>query len=181
MIGSPTPKLEAMERIRTRLDLRQRRRCRLAVMGAGRQKPVFDQVPHKYRCKTGQRQADHDKNGRGQSGEAKGYEGLQYRPMNDIYAIREVSILRKVSKIAPEAEGENHPGDPENIEDLTREKVVHKKQTGSDQGDGKEMRLQLLKVEQEQYARAEIYELGWKLHRKLRVNRARVFQRRTAW
>lgn len=44
--------------------------------------------------------------------------------MNDVYAVREVAIFRKVAEIAPKPKDEYHPRNPENIKDLFGDEVV---------------------------------------------------------
>jgi hypothetical protein len=111
------------------------------------QKSLLYQMPHEYRYQANQGNADEKENGRVQSSEPEGDQDLQYGPMNDIYAIREVPVLREVSEITPEAEHENHPGYPHDVEDATREKMVNKKQTCRDKGNGQEVALQPVEVE----------------------------------
>lgn len=106
----------------------------LAVMGTGCQKPFLDQMPHEYGCQANQGEAREKEDSRTQAGEPKSNQGLQYGPVNDIYAIREIPAFREVPEVPPEAEDKNQPGYPKNVEDITREKVINKKEACREQG-----------------------------------------------
>ena len=142
---------ENLEMVRTRVDrgsLRRRLDGNLAVMRTARQEPALDQIPQDYRCQANQQEAEHQKQSRVEGCQPKRYQGLQYWPMNDIGPIREISVFRKMSEIAPESEDEDQPRYPEDVEDFSREKMVNKKQTCSDAGNAEEMGLQFVKIQQ---------------------------------
>jgi len=107
---------------------------------------------------------------------AKDNNGLDDRPMNDIYSIREVAKFRKVAEIAPKPRDEYHTRNPENIKDLFGDKVVEKIQHCGDEGNKSKMSLQLVKKEQQQDSSSEISKLRRKLHLHFRVNAARVLR-----
>jgi len=107
---------------------------------------------------------------------AKDNNRLDDRPMNDIYAVREVAKFRKVAEIAPEPKDEYHPGNPENIKDLFGDKVVEKIQHYGGAGNDSKMRLQLVKVEQQQDASGEISKLRRELHLHFCIDAARAFR-----
>ena len=135
----------------------------LAVMGTGLQESALDQMPKEHGCKADERQAGQKKNGWVESSNAKRDQGLQNRPMHDVHAIREIAVFGEVAEIAPEPEYEDQSRDPENIENVSGEKVVCKKQACCNARNGQEVEFELVEVEQEQDAGHEIYELSWKL------------------
>ena len=155
--------------------LRWRHFGTLTVVGASLQKALLDQMPHQDRCQGHKSQIEQKEHRRRQSSMAKQNNRLDDRPMNDIYAVREVAKFRKVAEIAPEPKDEYHPRNPENIKDLFGDEVVEKIQHCGDAGNDSKMRLQLVKEEQQQDARGEISKLRRKLHPHFRIDAARVF------
>ena len=156
--------------------LRWRHFGTLTVVGASLQESLLDQMPHQDRCQGHKSQIEQKEHRRRQSSMAKQNNRLDDRPMNDIYAVREVAKFRKVAEIAPEPKDEYHPRNPENIKDLFGDEVVEKIQHCGDAGDDSKMRLQLVKEEQQQDARGEISKLRWELHLHFRIDAARVFR-----
>ena len=85
-------------------------------------------------------------------------------------------MFRELTKVVPKAEYEDYPRNPEDVEHLSQKEVVEKKQTCRNAGNGEEMKLQLVEVEQEQYACGEVHKLGWELNLQLGIDTARGIQ-----
>src|ERR1035441_1275669 len=101
-------------------------------MRASRQEPFLDQVPHQQRGQANQENTQQQKNSRIECGEPKYNHDLQYRPMHNIDAIGEISIFRKVTQKAPEPKNEDDPGNPDNIQNASREPMVNEIQASRD-------------------------------------------------
>jgi len=145
-------------------------------MGAGLQESLLDKMPHQDRCQGHKSKTEQKVHGRRQSPMAQHDNRLNNRPVNDIYAIRKVAKSREVAEIAPKPKNEYHARNPENIKDLFGDEVIGKIQHRGDAGDDSKMRLQLIKVEQQQDARCEISKLRGKLNLHFRIDAARVFR-----
>ena len=138
-------------------------------MGAAGQESLFDQVPHDKRRQCDRHQAHDKKDERIQFCKPESNQGLEYGPMDDVNAVGKIAVLRKIAKTTPEPENEYDPGDPKQVEDLTRKEAVREIQNDADASDRHEVQLQLVEIEQQQYARREIGELSRELNLQLRV------------
>ena len=69
-------------------------------------------MPHQECGKADETDAYEEKQERIEPSEPESDQGLQYGPMNDVNAIRKVSILREIAEILPEAEDKNQPRYP---------------------------------------------------------------------
>jgi hypothetical protein len=104
-------------------------------------------MPHKDRCQGHKSYTKQKEYRRRQPSVAKDNYRLDDRPMNDIYAVREVAKFRKVAEIAPEPKDEYHSRNPENIKNLFGNEVVEKIQDCGGAGNDSKMRFQLVKEE----------------------------------
>ena len=78
-------------------------------MVAARKELALDQMPHEYRGQANEKDTEQEKHGRIKCCNSKYDQSLQDRPVNDIRAVREISVFREVSKIMPESEDEDQP------------------------------------------------------------------------
>jgi hypothetical protein len=124
-------------------------------------------MPHEPTCQTNHRYTDNKENGRIQSCESKRDQCLQDGEMNDIYSVREIAVFRKVSEITPEAKDEDNPRNPQDIEDTSCEPMVDEIQRCRDARNAPKVELECIEIQKEQYTRAEIGELRWKLRAQL--------------